>query len=71
MNQNNQSKELTRRQVLGGLLGVAAAPQVLRSQAPGKPPNDGWVEKENIAEKAEHATVRREMEQKLQAFWKW
>ncbi len=39
MNQNNQSKGLTRRQILGGLLGAAAAPEVLRSQAPGKPPN--------------------------------
>ncbi len=33
--------------------------------------SDGWLERENVAEKAENATVRREMEQKLQAFWKW
>ncbi len=33
--------------------------------------NDGWIERENVVEKAEFAGVRREMEQKLRAFWKW
>ena len=33
--------------------------------------NGGWVEQENVAEKAEYAPVRREMEQKVRAFWQW
>ena len=33
--------------------------------------NDGWIERQNVAEKAEHAAVRRGMEQKLRAFWRW
>jgi hypothetical protein len=33
--------------------------------------NDGWIERENVAERAEHAAVRRDMEQKLWAFWRW
>ena len=33
--------------------------------------NGGWIELENAAEKTEHAVVRRGMEQKLRAFWKW
>ena len=33
--------------------------------------NDGWIERENVAERAEHAAVRRDMEQKLRSFWRW
>jgi len=33
--------------------------------------NDGFIERENVATKPENATVRHDLEQKLQAFWKW
>jgi hypothetical protein len=33
--------------------------------------NDGWVERENVADRPEHAPVRRQMEQRLRAFWRW
>ena len=33
--------------------------------------NDGWVERENVADRPEHAAIRRDMEQRLRAFWKW
>ncbi|HTM50504.1 MAG TPA: sulfatase-like hydrolase/transferase [Bryobacteraceae bacterium] len=33
--------------------------------------NDGWVERENLADRPEHAPVRRQMEQRLRAFWRW
>ena len=33
--------------------------------------NDGRIERENVAGKAEHVAVRRDMEQRLRAFWRW
>lgn len=46
----------------------------LRSES--RPPelyrmNDGWVERENLAERSEYASVRRDLEQRLHAFWRW
>jgi arylsulfatase A-like enzyme len=31
----------------------------------------GWIEKENVAEKPEYASVRRDLESRLGSFWKW
>jgi arylsulfatase A-like enzyme len=46
----------------------------LRSES--RPPelyrmNGGWIERENVADRPEHATVRRDLEQRLHAFWRW
>jgi arylsulfatase A-like enzyme len=46
----------------------------LRSES--RPPelygmNGGYVERENVADRAEYAAVRRDLEQRLRAFWRW
>ena len=33
--------------------------------------NGGWIEPENVADRPENASVRREMEQRLGTWWKW
>ncbi len=33
--------------------------------------NGGWVERQNVAERPEYGSVRRDLEQRLHAFWRW
>ncbi len=33
--------------------------------------NDGWIERENVADRAEYASVRRDLEDRLRGFWRW